>query len=140
MKSGPIILIEDDEDDKEIFQTCLAELIVTNKLIWFNNCAEAFHYLKTTSEQPFIIFSDVNLQKITGIEFKRQIDSDPQLRRKSIPFIFYSTSVSQDTVDKAYIELSVQGFFQKKSSFLEVKNSIHMILRYWSECRHPNTR
>ena len=95
MKSGPIIVIDDDADDKDIFESVLKELGVDNKRLWFTNCKDAFEYLRTTNEQPFIIFCDVNIPGLTGIEFKRQIDKHPQLRKKSIPFIFYSTSVNQ---------------------------------------------
>ena len=140
MKSGPIIVIEDDEDDKDIFEEILKDLAVKNKLTWFRAGKDCFAYLKSTTEQPFIIFCDVNLPLQTGIEFKRQIDADPQLRKKSIPFVFYSTSVNQHIVNEAYTEMTVQGFFQKKSNSAEIKSNIRLILDYWNECRHPNTR
>ena len=57
MKHGPVILIEDDADDKDVFQDILKDLKVFNPVIWFKNCDEAFSYLKTTSEQPFIIYT-----------------------------------------------------------------------------------
>jgi CheY-like chemotaxis protein len=68
MKSGPIILIDDDGDDKDVFQDILKDLKVSNRLIWFQNCDDAFSYLKTTSDQPFIIFCDLNLP---GYEWNR---------------------------------------------------------------------
>lgn len=138
MKSGPIIVVEDDADDKEVLEGILRELKVSNKLVWFRKSNEAFQYLKTTSEQPFIIISDVNLPIENGIEFKRRIDNDPYLRHKSIPFIFYSTSVGQKTVNEAYTQLTVQGFFQKGSSYDEIKKHINLIVHYWQVCRHPN--
>ena len=139
MKEGPIILIEDDLDDQEIFRDVIKELNQPNDLIIFSNCPEGFKYLKVTSEQPFIIFCDVNLPVQNGIEFKKQIDEDPELRKKSIPFVFYSTSVNQATVNEAYTKMTVQGFFQKKESFQEIKANIKLILEYWKACKHPNT-
>jgi CheY-like chemotaxis protein len=115
MKSGPVILIEDDADDKDVFMDILKDLQVTNPVIWFQNCDEAFSYLKKTSEQPFIIFCDVNIPGLSGIQCKRQIDDDKELRKKSIPFVFHSTSIDQKTVNEAYTKMTVQGFFQKKS-------------------------
>jgi|SRR6185369_5889060 CheY-like chemotaxis protein len=140
MKSGPIIVIDDDADDKDLFESILKELAVQNKRLWFANCKDAFDYLRTTEEQPFIIFCDVNMPGLAGIEFKRQIDEHPSLRKKSIPFIFYSTSVNQATVNEAYTKMTVQGFFQKKHRYEEVKRDIKLMLDYWHECRHPNTR
>lgn len=93
MKSGPIIIIiiEDDHDDKDILEEVLKELNIINKLVWFQNNRDAFQYLKTLADQPFLIISDVNLPGQSGIEFKKQLDEDEQLKKKSIPFVFYST-------------------------------------------------
>ena len=139
MKSGPIIVIDNDIDDQEVFEEILESLEIPNKLISLNSCADAVAYLTTTAEQPFLIFCDVNLPGLSELEFKRQIDKDPQLRKKSIPFIFYSTSVNQNTVNDAYTQMTVQGFFQKKNSIGEIKKAIQLIIDYWKECKHPNT-
>ena len=138
-KSGPIIVIEDDADDESIFESVLHEIGVTNKLIWFTHCDQAFDYLKTTTDQPFIIFSDVNLPGQNGIEFKKQLDNDEELRKKSIPFVFYSTSVNQNAVNEAYTKMTVQGFFQKAHDYGEIKANIKLILDYWQTCKHPNS-
>ena len=139
MKSGPIIVIDNDVDDQEVFEDVLKSLGVSNELVLLDNCNDALNYLKTTADQPFVIFCDVNMPGLSGIEFKRRIDDDQQLRRKSIPFVFYSTSVDQKTVNEAYTQMTVQGFFQKKNSIEAIKNAIRLILDYWGECRHPNT-
>jgi CheY-like chemotaxis protein len=139
MKSGPVILIEDDEDDKEVFQDILTELGIKNPIIWFQNCEEAFSFLQTTSEQPFIIFCDLNIPGLSGIDCKRKIDDDKELRKKSIPFVFLSTTVDQRTVNDAYTQMIVQGFFKKKNTFSELKETIKLIVDYWEECKHPNT-
>jgi CheY-like chemotaxis protein len=140
MKSGPIIVIDNDVDDQEVFEDVLKSLGVSNELVLLDNCNDALNYLKTTADQPFVIFCDVNMPGLSGIEFKRRIDDDQQLRRKSIPFVFYSTSVDQKTVNEAYTQMTVQGFFQKKNSIEEIKDAIRLILDYWSECKHPNTK
>jgi len=140
MKSGPIIVIDNDVDDQEVFEDVLKSLDISNELVLLANCDDAFTYLRTTTAQPFIIFCDVNLPGLSGLEFKRKIDSEPQLRKKSIPFVFYSTSVDQKTVNDAYTQMTVQGFFQKSNSIEEIKRDIQLILDYWGECKHPNTK
>ncbi len=139
MKAGPIILVDDDIDDKAIFEDAIKDLGVDNELLWFDNTKEAFNYLKVTKDQPFVIISDVNMPVHSGIEFKRQIDADPHLRGKAIPFIFYSTAVNRETVDHAYKQLTVQGFFQKKNDYKEIVENIKLILEYWGTCKHPNS-
>ena len=139
MKSGPIILVEDDADDKELMDEVIKDLGIPNKLIWFKNCDDAWNYLKTTSDKPFIIFSDVNLPGQNGIEFKRQIDADEELRKKSIPFVFYSTAVNQHIINEAYTKMTVQGFFQKSTGYDDMKRNFKLIMDYWKACKHPNT-
>jgi CheY-like chemotaxis protein len=139
MRSGPIIVIEDDIDDREVLEAIFTELHVKNKLIWFVKSDEAFNYLKTTSDQPLIILCDVNLPVEDGVSFKRRIDADPYLRKKSIPFVFYSTSVDQQTVNEAYTKMTVQGFFQKANKYEEIKKTVKLVLDYWLTCRHPNS-
>jgi CheY-like chemotaxis protein len=139
MKSEPIVLIEDDTDDKEILEMVLKDLETTNPLVWFSNTRDAFDYLKTTTEQPFLILSDVNLPGMSGTEFKKMVDDHPELRKKSIPFILYSTSVDTIAVEDAYTKMTVQGFFKKNSSYEEIKSTIRIIYDYWSICRHPNS-
>ena len=137
---GPIIYIDDDEDDHEILLKVLSDLHVPNPVIGFTTCYEAWDYLRESTEQPFLIICDVNLPVQNGIELKLQIDNDEYLRKKSIPFVFYSTSVNQKTVTKAYTQMTIQGFFQKKVSFSEVKETIRSIIDYWQVCKHPNSR
>jgi CheY-like chemotaxis protein len=136
--SGPIILVDDDTDDLETFTDALRGIGKEHEVIWFKSTSECMNYLETTTESPFIIFCDINLPFQSGIEFKHEIDENPRLREKSIPFVFYSTSVDQELVLKAYTQMTVQGFFQKKSNFNEIKQTLEAIVRYWEYCCHPN--
>ena len=138
MKNGPIIIIEDDADDKKLLEDVLRELKIHNSITWFDNCHRALQYLRETPVQPFIIFSDVYMPGFTGIELKRQIDADPELRKKSIPFVFLTTTITQETVDEAYSDMTVQGFFAKEYSYEKLKETLKIIVDYWSVCQHPN--
>ncbi|HEX8268974.1 MAG TPA: response regulator [Flavobacterium sp.] len=137
-KTGPIVIIEDDADDKSILEEVLRDLNVPNEIIWFEGTEEAYNYLCTTTESIFLIFCDINLPGLNGLEFKRTVDAVPELRRKSIPFLFYSTTATQKDVNEAYTEMTVQGFFTKGSNYPELKRLIGIILDYWMSCRHPN--
>jgi CheY-like chemotaxis protein len=136
---GSIVIVEDDKDDQELFSDVLKEIGVENQLIFFERSSKAFAYLKTTADQPFLIICDVNLPEQNGLEFKQQIDEDAELRERSIPFVFLSTSVNKAAVDIAYKKMTIQGFFQKKSGYEGVKSVLRMIVEYWNECRHPNS-
>ena len=136
---GPIILIDDDADDKDVFIDILKDIQVPNPVIWFQNCDDAFTYLENTTEQPYLIFCDLNLPGLPGIECKRKIDEHKELRKKSIPFVFCSTTTDQKTVNEAYTQMTVQGFFQKPNSYNEYKELVKLTMDYWDKCRHPNS-
>jgi CheY-like chemotaxis protein len=135
-KSGPIILVEDDTDDQDIMQEVLRNLGVTNQLLLFKNGQEAETYLRTTTDRPFLIFCDINMPVMNGLELRAAIEADPFLKQKCIPFIFLSTTDNPVAVRKAY-DLTIQGFFQKQNSLEELRNNLKMILEYWRTCLHP---
>lgn len=137
MTGGPIIIVDDDEDDRELYAEIIHEIGVPNKIHFFGEAALALQYLLTTREQPFIILSDVNMPRMTGLEFKAQIQADDYLRQKGIPFVFISTNASADAVRKAH-RLSVQGYFQKPTSLESIRLMFLCIFEYWTLCRHIN--
>lgn len=132
---GPIIILEDDLDDQEIVRDILEELNVPNRVDFYIAAKDVLAYLKTTTEQPFIIISDVNLPSMTGLELRQIINENDYLRKKSIPFVFFSTSSDQYAVKQAY-NLTVQGYFVKQHSLQEIKETIKLILDYWGKCTH----
>lgn len=140
MSKRPIMLIEDDIDDKNFIEEAFNELNVENPVLWFETCISAKEFLLKTADQPFLILCDINLPKQSGIELKREIDSSEVLREKSIPFLFYTTTANQDFVREAYTKLTVQGFFQKEHSFEKTKEDIKLIYNYWSRCIQPNSK
>lgn len=134
----PIIIVDDDMDDHFIFREIALKLKLNNELIFFRNGAEVLPYLRTTDQKPFIIFCDMNMPTMDGLELRRQINTDEYLRKKSIPFVFFTTAASKQQVQQAY-DLTVQGFFLKESSFIETEKTFQLILDYWRKCKHPNS-
>lgn len=139
-KSGPILIIEDDIDDKQIFESAVKSLNYNNPIVWHKDTHEALAYLKETDDKVFVIFCDINMPGLNGLEFKSRVDDNPELRKKSIPFVFYSTTANQEAVNNAYTQMTVQGFFKKGTDYAEIKNTLKTILEYWSMCIHPNVQ
>ncbi len=138
MKHGSIILVDDDTDDQELLVNVFESLGITNEVQIFENGHEALLYLKQTPSQPFIIICDVNMPIMNGLELRRQINSNEFLRRRSIPFIFLSTSAEPHAINEAY-EMDVQGFFVKERCYEGIQQQIKQIVDYWKECKHPNS-
>jgi len=136
-KSGPIIIIEDDVDDQDILAEIFKELNYKNKLIFFGDSVKALEYLTDTDNEPFLVLSDINMPKLNGMELREKIHNNEELRLKSIPYLFFTTSAEQDHVIDAYSR-SIQGFFIKPSSYDKLKKIIVTIVEYWQDCESPN--
>ncbi len=137
MTKGPILIVDDDNDDQEIYADAIKEIGIPNEIRFFAGGQEALDYLLLTGEQPFIILSDVNMPLMNGIQFKEKIQQDNYLREKSIPFVFISTNASALTVRQAH-NLSVQGYFEKPDKMENVKNMLRKLFDYWELCKHIN--
>jgi DNA-binding NtrC family response regulator len=136
-KTGPIVIIEDDMDDQEILTMIFKELNYDNELVFFSDSVLALEYLTSTSIEPFLVLSDINMPKLNGMELREKVHNNEDLRLKSIPYLFFSTSAEQRHVIDAYSR-SIQGFFIKPSNYEKLKNIIVKIVEYWQECESPN--
>lgn len=136
-KNGPIVVIEDDSDDQETLVDIFKKLDFKNPVIYFSDGEEALQFLVETKTKPFLILSDINMPKLSGIELRQKIHTDENLNLKCIPYLFFTTTSNQQAVVDAYSQ-SVQGFFIKASSVDKLEHTIKTIVEYWKECEAPN--
>ena len=136
-KAGPIIVIEDDLDDQDMFKVVFNELKVKNEVLFFGDGLAALAYLTASKDQPFLILSDVNLPKLNGLELRDKVHNNESLKLKCIPYLFFTTSANQASVIQAYSK-SVQGFFTKPDNFKKLTRMMHHIIEYWKDCHSPD--
>jgi CheY-like chemotaxis protein len=136
-KASPIIIIEDDIDDQELLNDAFISLQYPNEIIFFSDGEHALKYLTETLIEPFIIFSDINMPGLSGMELMDKVHENEGLRIKSIPYLFFSTIAEQPYIIDAYSK-SIQGFFVKPSNYEEIKDTIQVIIEYWLKCVSPN--
>src|SRR5688572_21435039 len=136
-KNGPVIVIEDDTDDKDFLTEIFQKLNYQNKILFFSDGQQALDYLNNSDELPFLILSDINMPKLNGFALREKLKTDSKLSNKCIPYLFFSTASNQKAVIDAY-SLSVQGFFVKQSSMDELEKTIRAIMEYWRRCAAPN--
>ncbi|MCC5613244.1 response regulator, partial [Nostoc sp. CHAB 5834] len=132
-----VIIIEDDADDQFILEQIFNKLNYPNEVIYFLDPEKALAFLETTTEMPFLIISDINMPKLDGFALRQKIHVDAKLQLKCIPYLFFSTSVTQEMVIDAY-SLSAQGFFIKQDTMIELEETITVIMNYWKRCAAPN--
>lgn len=135
--NGPIVIVEDDEDDQMIMGEVISELEIPNKVKFFISGTEVLKYLVETKESPFLIISDINLPGMDGTSLRKAIVENEYLRKKSIPFVYLTTATTKEQVIIAY-DMMVQGFFIKPNTVEEIRTLIKGIINYWRICMHPN--
>jgi CheY-like chemotaxis protein len=137
MTKGPIVIIEDDPDDQEMYADALKTIGISNEIRLFDRAQQVLDFLTTTEEQPFIIISDINMPGMSGLELKKHLQDDPYLAAKGIPFVFISTNASPVSVRHAHA-LSVQGYFEKPQSQEGILLMLRTLFNYWALCKHIN--
>lgn len=84
-------LIDDDEDDQEIFALALREADASIRCVTANDGVEALHKLEQDKTfVPDYIFLDLNMPLMNGKECLREIRKHTHLR--DVPVIIFSTS------------------------------------------------
>ena len=132
----PVVIIEDDVDDKEMLEEVFTKLGYNNELLFFGDGQAALDFLNNSDVIPFIILSDINMPRLDGFALRDKIKMDADLQIKCIPYLFFSTASSQKAVVDAY-SLSVQGFFIKQNTMIELEKTISVIMEYWKRCVAP---
>ena len=107
-KLKSILLVEDDQDDQFFFTEALSKIENATLYAIANNGKEALDYLESSATLPDIIFMDINMQIMNGIECLTNIMKNPNIR--NIPVIILSTSSSQK--DLTY-SLGAKAFIRK---------------------------
>lgn len=90
-----LLLVEDDEVDVMNVRRAFKRNNITNPLYVANNGLEALLMLRGNGEAPVVppqrrlILLDINMPKMNGIEFLRELRADTSL--KAIPVIVLTT-------------------------------------------------
>lgn len=134
---GIFLFIDDDLEALYMLRKAVRELLYENEIVECHDPVEGLAYLKQTTKEVCFILADIRMPKMDGIELKKKIEETPELKLKSVPFIYYSNGINEDEILAAY-HLNVQGYFVKPCTLHETKDMIRTIVTYWSNCIHPH--
>jgi DNA-binding NarL/FixJ family response regulator len=137
MQTGPIWIIDADDDDRMMVREVWRELQLSNELVFLENAEETLNHLHTIDTAPFIIICELNLRKIDGFELREKMLATGLKIFRSVPFIFWATEVSEQQITRAF-DLSVHGLFIKDTTFEELKKTFTHILNYWLKSKMPS--
>lgn len=118
-----ILLIDDDEDDRELFSAALAEVSPASALSTAESCNAALSFIYSNDSLliPDVIFLDLTMPGISGYECVALIKAHPQLN--AVPVVVMSTTESPAQTDMLY-ELGVSYFITKPPTFGKLKEII----------------
>jgi DNA-binding NtrC family response regulator len=133
---GKIILIDDEAYEVDFLRNALKQKGWDIKIEYFNNADDALEHLKMNPDEIFLIISDMDMPKKSGMDLKKIIDADKYLSQKSIPFIFMTHTIVREKVIEAY-QLRTQGYFEKPMTPDGQEKLFEKIIQYWLACIHP---
>jgi CheY-like chemotaxis protein len=125
MQYSKVFLIEDDEDDQELFVMALRQINPSVECTVLSGAYIALQALEQSEVAPDLIFLDLNMPVMTGQQFLTEMTKkNPD---KQIPVVVLSTSSNPAIIDEAKA-LGARSFITKPNDFRELKNILQRIL------------
>lgn len=134
-----LLLVDDDEVDVMNVQRAFKKNNIANPLYVASNGLEALEILRGQGEQQLppqrrLILLDLNMPKMGGIEFLRELRADPEL--KVIPVIVLTTSNEDSDKVEAY-NFNVAGYILKPVTFSKFVETMAALNKYWMLSEMP---
>lgn len=141
-----ILLVEDDEVDIMNVKRAFKKINVSSTLFLASDGLEALALLREQdpseianssnkiSINRLLILLDLNMPKMNGIEFLRELRADEKL--KSIPVVVLTTSNQEQDRVEAY-QFNVAGYLVKPVVFNNFLETMTTFSQYWKLCKMP---
>jgi CheY-like chemotaxis protein len=135
-KSLNILLVEDDEVDVMNVQRAFKKNNITNPLFTAGNGLEALQILRGDQfpKDHRLVLLDLNMPRMNGIEFLKEVRADPQLR--SLAVVVLTTSRDERDRVEAY-NLNVAGYLVKPVGFPDFADLMATLNKYWTLVELP---
>ncbi len=131
-----ILLVDDDEVDVMNVQRAFTKANLTNPIHVAGNGLQALELLRsgTLGQHRLLVLLDLNMPRMNGIEFLRELRADPQLKGTSV-VVLTTSNEDRDKVE-AY-QLNVAGYLLKPvtfNTFVDLTSALH---KYWTLVEMP---
>ena len=141
-KKIDILLVEDDEVDVMNVKRAFKNAKIINTLHVAGNGQEALDLLRgkrgtKITPLPRIVLLDINMPRMNGIEFLREIRKDPELRALSV---FVLTTSNDDTDRFEAYQLNVAGYILKPVGVESFMKALAQLQVYWQLIELPEPR
>lgn len=136
MTATDILLVEDNPNDAELALYALRKYNISRRVDVVRDGAEALEYVFATGnyasrmvdETPRVIFLDLKLPKVNGLEVLHRIKSDP--RTQTVPVVILTSSHEESDILKSY-QLGVNSYIVKPIDFEQFTEAMRQLGIYW---------
>lgn len=131
-----ILIVEDNLYDAELTIRALQKQNLANKLIHLRDGAEALDFLfangkyasRNPEVTPRVVFLDLKMPKVDGIEVLRKLKSDA--RTRTIPVVILTSSAEDPDVKRCY-DLGANSYIVKPVEFENFVRIVSDLGLYW---------
>jgi CheY-like chemotaxis protein len=124
-----VLLIEDNLIEVMKMKRTIQFLELDHILSVVNNGEEGLQVLEDISKLPDLILLDLNMPKVSGIEFLSILKKNDNI--KHIPTVILTTSDNQKDLEECY-RLGVSGYVLKPLKYNDYVEKIKNVFFYWS--------
>jgi len=124
-----ILFIEDDTIETMKLYRTVSKLKFKHKITEAKNGEEALAILNSKETLPDIILLDLNMPRMSGIEFLRILKNHDTL--KYLPTIILTTSENRADLLECY-KIGIAGYVIKPLKYEDYEDKLKKVLQYWS--------
>lgn len=142
LKAIEILLVEDNPNDIELALRALKKHNLANKVHVVKDGAEALNYIfgtgsyvsRDVNNKPKVVFLDLKLPKVDGLEVLRRVKSDE--KTKVIPIVVLTSSTEERDIIESY-QLGVNSYIVKPIDFDKFMDAVSELGLYWLLLNQP---
>jgi CheY-like chemotaxis protein len=131
-----ILLVEDDQVDVMNVERAFSKSHISSPLRVAGNGVDALEQLRNgdVALHRLLILLDLNMPRMNGIEFLRELRADTEL--KQLPVVVLTTSDDERDRIEAY-HLNVAGYIVKPVTFNNFCDAMSTLNKYWQLVEMP---
>ncbi len=137
----PILLAEDNPRDAELALAAMEEEHLSDKVVLCRDGAEVLDYLYCRGQftsrmkgNPAVVFLDLKMPKVNGLEVLRTIKADRQLR--PIPVVMLTSSREEQDLAQSYA-LGANAYVVKPVEFHQFLSAVKELGTFWGLINEP---
>ena len=136
-----ILLVEDSDRDAELTLAALEHNKLANEVVVAHDGADALDYLfgrgrftNQNNPTPAVVFLDLKMPKVDGLEVLRQIRSAPSL--KHLPVVMLTSSREEQDLLQSY-RLGINAYVVKPIGFDQFMQAVRQLGFFWALLNEP---